>query len=169
MLPAPAPQLDKVPAEPLQNGSRQDVTQWDIESDPELAQELQLLERARRGTISYYDEAADRTERANYYGNLIDRTSLLSSQEFFKQLRDLLRSTHTQQLSYKPRVHLYPWVDLQPDLSIRSIYSQLEFEPEQIIREDLQIERERTVRLQELMRSEFLGRTVQLGEQLELL
>lgn len=169
MLPAPAPQLDNLPSKPPQSGSRQDVTQWDIESDPELAQELQLLERARRGTIPYYDEAADRTERDNYYGNLIDRASSLSSQEFFKQLRDLLRSTHTQQLPYKPRVHLYPWVDLQPDLSIRSIYSQLEFEPEQIIREDLQIERERTARLQELMHTESFGRTVQPGEQLDLL
>ncbi|WP_026736169.1 endonuclease [Fischerella sp. PCC 9605] len=168
MLPTPAPQPDNLSSK-APDGSNQDDTQWDIESEPELAKELQLLERVRRGTIPYYDEASDRTERDNYYGNLINRVSSLNSLELFKQLKDLLRTTHRQQLTYKPRVHLYPWVDLQPDLKIRSVYSRLEFEPEQIIREDLQIEQERTARLQELMRSESFNSTVQLGEQLDLL
>lgn len=166
---APLPQPDSQPSEPPDDSSRQDDTQWDIESDPELVKELQLLERARRREIPYYDETVDHALRENYYGNLIDRASSLSSREFFKQLRDLLRTTHTQQLSYKPRVHLYPWVDLQPDLIVRSIYSRLEFEPEQIVREDLQIERERTARLQELTRSESFGGTVQLNEQITFL
>ncbi|NEU83371.1 endonuclease [Nostoc sp. UIC 10630] len=167
-VPVSVPQPDNLSSKPT-DSSRQDDAQWDIESDPELAKELQILEQARRGTIPYYDEVADRTEQENYYGNLIDTVSSLNSRELFKQLKDLLRTTHTKLLSYKPRVYLYPWVDIQPDLKIRSIYSQLEFEPEQIIREDLQIEQERTARLQELVRSESLGRTFQLSEQLDLL
>lgn len=162
------PQVDNLSSKPT-NIISQDDAQWDIESDPELVKELQILEQVRRGQIPYYDEASDRTERSSYYGNLIDTASSLNSQDFFQQLKDLLRTTHTKLLSYKPRVYLYPWVDIQPDLKIRSIYSQLEFEPEQIIREDLQIEQERTARLQELVRSESLGRNFQLSEQLDLL
>ncbi|MBW4559628.1 MAG: endonuclease [Mojavia pulchra JT2-VF2] len=165
---ARVPQSGNVSSQPP-NDSHRDDTQPDIKTDPELAQELQLLERVRRGTIPYYDEVGDRTERNNYYGNLIDRASSLNSGELFKELKDLLRTTHTQLLSYNPRSRLYPWVDLQPDLTIRSIYSRLKFEPEQIIREDLEIERERSARLQELIRSESFGNTVQLSEQIDLL
>jgi endonuclease I len=59
-------------------------------------------------------------------------------------------------------------VDLQENLKIRSIYSNLIFEPEEIIREDLRIEKMRSMRLQETLLREALN-SVQVQEQLDLL
>src|SRR3712207_7998408 len=55
-----------------------------------------------------------------------------------------------------PRSTLFPyttlfrsWVDLHEDLKLQSIYSGQEFEPEELIREDFRIDRERAARLKE--------------------
>lgn len=141
----------------------------DIDSDPELRDELKLLEQARRGVIAYYDEQSDRSDRDQYYGKLIQDADLLSKKVLFNRLKELVQTTHTKKFSYNPKAHVYPWVDLQPDLKIRSIYSNLEFEPEDIIREDLSVEQERMNRVRELMLSESLSSSVKLTEQIELL
>jgi endonuclease G, mitochondrial len=150
-------------------GGQNDEFQQFIGQNPDLQQELQLLEQVRRGTIPYYDRVADSQNRNNYYGNLITEISTLNSQQAFNKLKELLTNTHTNKLSYKPNANLYPWVDLQPDLKVRSIYSNLEFTPEQIIREDLQIERLRSNRLQELMRVESFSEAAKFREELDLL
>lgn len=141
----------------------------DIDSDAELRKELQLLDRVRRGSIPYYDAQSDSGDRDKYYGKLIQDADSLSKKVLFNRLKELVKTTHTKQFSYNPKTHVYPWVDLQPDLKIRSIYSNLEFEPEDIIKEDLSIEQERMTRLRELMLSESLSSSVQLTERIELL
>lgn len=164
-----APQVPLPPSPPEREPSEPADRPGDLESDPELAQELQRLEQIRRGTVPYYDGTADRRERDDYYGELTDRVPSWSRRESFQALSHLLGTTHQPKLSYKPRVHVYPWVDLQPDLTIRSLYSRLSFEPEEIIREDLRIEQERTERLREFMASESFLDSVRLREQLEQL
>jgi endonuclease G, mitochondrial len=149
-------------------GQSEDLQQF-IGQNPDLQQELRLLEQVRAGTIPYYDSVTDSQNRNNYYGNLISGINTLNSQQAFNKLKELLTNTHTNQLSYKPNVNLYPWVDLQPDLKVRSIYSNLEFTPEQIIREDLQIEQLRNTRLQELMRVESFKEATSFREELDLL
>jgi endonuclease G, mitochondrial len=146
-----------------------DELQQFISTNLDLQQELQLLERVRQGTIPYYDSVTDVQNRDNYYGNLITEADALNSQKLFKKLKELLTNTHTNKLSYKPINQLYPWVDLQPDLKIRSIYSNLEYTPEQIIREDLQIDRQRNIRFQELMQSESFIQTANFRDELDLL
>lgn len=126
-------------------------TNADLAQVPGLTEALQLLEQARRGDLAYYDAAADATDRDQYYVDLLDTVASLSPEELFDQLKDLVRRTHRRTLSYNPKVHVYPWVDLQPDLQIRSIYSHLEFEPETIIQDDLQVDQQRRDRLRELM------------------
>ena len=153
----------------VNTGGQNDELQQFIGQNPDLQQELRLLEQVRAGTIPYYNSVADSQNRINYYGNLIAEINTLSSQQAFNKLKELLTNTHTNKLSYKPNVNLYPWVDLQPDLKVRSIYSNLEFTPEQIIREDLQIERLRNNRLQELMRVESFREAANFREGLDLL
>ncbi|HYI14796.1 MAG TPA: endonuclease, partial [Thermomicrobiales bacterium] len=53
-----------------------------------------------------------------------------------------------------PSRHLYPWVDLQENRSLRSIYTGQEFAAEEFIREDLLLERQREGQLAELLRNE---------------
>jgi endonuclease G, mitochondrial len=121
------------------------------------------------GIFSPLTTVVDSQNRNTYYGNLIAEIDTLNPQQRFKKLKDLLESTHVNKLSYKPSANLYPWVDLQPDLKLRSVYSNLEFTPEQIIREDLLIERKRNTRLQEMMRVESFKEAVNFREELDLL
>jgi endonuclease G, mitochondrial len=153
----------------ITTGGQADELQQFVSQNPDLQQELQLLEAVRRGTIPYYDPVVDSQNRNTYYGNLIAEIDTLNPQQRFNKLKDLLTNTHVNKLSYKPSVNLYPWVDLQPDLKIRSVYSNLEFTPEQIIREDLLIERKRNARLQEMMRVESFKEVVNFREELDLL
>jgi len=80
----------------------------------------------------YFDAAAD-DEAANRYYAGSDRDSLLR----------LLADTHREQPHYSPATELYPWVDLQPDRKVRSVYTLEEFDPERLIREAAVIHEQR--------------------------
>ncbi|TFI55085.1 endonuclease I [Mastigocladus laminosus UU774] len=145
-----------------------DVELPDIESDAELQAELRQLERLRTGEILYYDEAVDTRNRDEYYSEILRELNSLNKSELFNRLHQLLKKTHTRKLGYEPKKYVYPWVDLQPDLKIRSIYSHLEYTPEQIIQEDLLIEKRRASRLQEIILKESLT-TAQILERVNTL
>lgn len=70
------------------------------------------------------------------------------------RLGDLVESTHTVKPAYKPARELYPWVDLQPDGKLRSLYTAQEFEPEDLIRADFEVLQ---ARVAQLMRATILG------------
>ena len=78
--------------------------------------------------------AADAAARAAYYAPLGEGPPT------FEALSKLISSTHRQKPRYQPSLHVYPWVDLHPDLKLRSLYSGKTFDPETLIREDLRIE-----------------------------
>lgn len=139
-----------------------------IALDKTVQEDLALLERARRGQIPYFDATADKIESEDYYGNLIEEVTTLSRAELFERLSQLMQQTHKVKLSYAPSRQLYAWVDLRPDLKIRSIYSELEFEPEQIIREDFRIDLERLSRTKAFMQ-ESTGGFSELSTELDFL
>jgi endonuclease I len=126
---------------------------------PELQQALEEARRAEKR--KYYDGAADACAAQNYYAG-IDTSA--SKQDLYKALRDLVKTTHTTQPKYKPAVHVYPWVDLQPNGKLRSVYSRTEFTPEELIREDFRIDIERAVRLRERLATESLSAVAVLEE-----
>ena len=113
---------------------------------------LRQLEASR--TREYYDAEADREGRAAYYEGLVD--AALEKRERYRALNRLLTRTHRQELRYRPARYVYPWVDLQPNFKLRSIYSRMEFDPEELIREDFAIEAARAERLQEVLRTETM-------------
>ncbi len=132
--------------------------------DSQLLGALRELANAREQT--YYNADADGAEANEYYAP-IDATA--EPKTLFNVLRDHLTTTHRQTFAYRPSQHLYPWVDLHPDLRLRSIYSGQDFDPEEIIREDFRIEAERTVRIQEFMAREHSPSVEQLAGELDLL
>lgn len=136
----------------------------DLSANKELSEALSELERA--GSKKYYDEAQDKADRAEYYK---DAPNGLDPAAFYEHLSELVTDTHANQPKYQPRKHVYPWVDLQPNLKLRSVYSGLEYDPEEIIREDFRIDQERTARLQERMVSESFFGAERLAEELDLL
>lgn len=132
--------------------------------DRELAEALAALAAAR--TRPYYDTEADRDAAEQYYRSI---DSGQSPQALFKQLSQLVHTTHSRAFSYKPNMHVYPWVDLHPDLKLRSIYSGLLFDPEEFIRADFRIAQERAVRMRELMLHEETLGIERLEEEIDLL
>jgi endonuclease I len=126
---------------------------------PELREALEEAQRAK--SRKYYDEAADICAAQTYYAS-IDASA--SKQDLYRALQELVGTTHANRPKYKPAVHLYPWIDLQPNGKIRSVYSKIEFTPEELIREDFRIEMERAARLRERMAREALSASAVLDE-----
>ena len=133
------------------------------EPDPELREALEELAAAPDRV--YYDEEADAEARAAYYEGI--KTSW-KPRTMFRRLSRLLQTTHTTQLAYKPRRHIYPWVDLHEDLKLRSIYSGRAFDPEEFIQEDFEIA-ERALHVRDLLAAEFALSAEQLEEEIDLL
>lgn len=89
-----------------------------------------LSELAAAKERKYLDEDADREAAARYYGDL---------EPDFAALASLLEESHRARPAYSPAVELYPWVDLQPDGVLRSIYTNEEFDPQELIEEAAEI------------------------------
>jgi len=121
-----------------------------VDEQPELARALAELENAR--TRPYYDAKADGRARSLYYDKV---DSEADGEALFQGLHELVKRTHKAELRYKPALHVYPWVDLRPgpSLSIRSIYSDKGFDPQELIEADFRIEAQRE-RLREILRRE---------------
>jgi len=138
--PAPQPQPGNSGATgalTIARGKTGSVTHGDADLNAALAE----LDRAR--TKVYYDLAEDGKKVAAYY-NDIDPTA--TGAELFASLHKLLKQTHERHLSYKPAVHVYPWVDLHPPGSaqdIVSIYSGKRFSARELIETDFEIEKAR--------------------------
>ena len=118
-----------------------------LEGEKQSHLQSALSELESGSDVPYYDEAADTEAREIYYGSIEEPSATL--------LSELLERTHTSRPSYSPLSRLYPWIDLHPDRLIRSIYSGKDFEPEELIRADAEIEAARTERLHRLVRREM--------------
>ncbi|MGE7760085.1 endonuclease [Peribacillus sp. NPDC097895] len=78
----------------------------------------------------YYNETEDQElKRVYYQDGSLDRGDL----------KDLLVATHKNQLNYSPHRHVYPWVDLQENGKLKSLYSGKGMDPVKVIEEDIRI------------------------------
>lgn len=78
----------------------------------------------------YYDQSLDQKYRAEYYAGISFQ---------LKELHWLVSQTHRNQLNYEPYKYVYPWVDLQEDGKLKSLYSGNRMEPLEAIEQDLQV------------------------------
>ncbi|CAM4085491.1 endonuclease I family protein [Mesobacillus thioparans] len=78
----------------------------------------------------YYDAVLDARMRERYYCDAV-----FSAEE----LHLLLARTHTLHLRYSPHEYVYPWVDLQENLQLKSLYSGQDLDPVEVIEEDLRL------------------------------
>lgn len=140
----------------------------DVKPSPSNLEEA-LREFRKASQRTYYDIDRDEQDRENYYGDLPRRIHALDSDELYHELNNLLTGTHKKKLKYSPSSQLYPWIDLHPDLKIRSIYSGQTFEPEDLIREDFRIDQLRTLRTQELKLKESMLTQERYEKELDLL
>lgn len=106
-------------------------------------------------TDTTYMNADEDEENRNTYYEGIDPANL-NRPTLFRRLNTLLEETHENVLSYREArlEHLYPCVDLHPDLRLRSIYSGQPFDAQELIRRDLEIAAEHEAQLREMMARE---------------
>ena len=101
-----------------------------------------LAELARARQRPYYDAEADAAAVEAHYRGVAP-----------EQFADLLTRSHVRRPGYKPARELYPWVDLQPTGTLRSLYTGHEWDPEQLIRADLAVARDRARELTARLRT----------------
>lgn len=82
----------------------------------------------------YYDEQADIEIRKSYYQSIS-----FNGSELKESIHTLLEETHTKKLEYAPHRYLYPWVDLQENRELKSLYSGKRMDPAETIKHDYQI------------------------------
>lgn len=97
----------------------------EIERDKAIAQLAKFKEETE-----YYDEKKDRKSREEYY-----QDNKLSKE----WLTHLLKTSHTRQVNYSPHRYLYPWIDLQEDGQLKSLYSGERMDPAVVIEEDIRV------------------------------
>jgi len=170
---APAPVVSPAPTapaplavEPAATKTKRVASTVEFPSEKTLNAVLKDLKSAAKKP--YYSETSDRKDRETYYVEILSKVDGLNQAQLYQALSHLVINTHNKKLSYKPSQHLYPWVDLHPDLKIRSIYSDQVFEAEDLIRADFQVDQLRAVRSQELLLKESLTEA-QFTQQLEVL
>ena len=84
----------------------------------------------------YYNAEKDGVARQSYYDE-IDWSA--DPGALFRQLSDKTRKSHTTTMDYRPSKYLYPWIDLQPDGQLKSIYSGHTMAADKAIIEDWRI------------------------------
>ncbi len=113
--------------------------------DPLAVREAALAELRRAPGRVYFDEPVDAAAACAYYRD-VDPTDLA-------ELTALVTRTHGVRLPYGPAVQLYPWVDLQPDLSLMSLYTGERYAPTEFIERDIDVARQRQEEWRRIARS----------------
>ena len=83
---------------------------------------------------TYYDPEKDLKAQEDYYSEVDFGGGNLP-----EQIRSLLVSTHTRPLNYSPHQYVYPWVDLQENGRLKSLYSGASLDPIEAINHDLKL------------------------------
>ncbi|KON88484.1 endonuclease I [Sporosarcina globispora] len=82
----------------------------------------------------YYDAQKDIINQELYYSTLD-----FEKDDIPEQIHGLLVRTHSKQLDYSPHQYVYPWVDLQENFKLKSLYSGAGIDPLKAIDQDLRL------------------------------
>ncbi|WP_110928026.1 endonuclease I family protein [Bacillus massiliglaciei] len=88
---------------------------------------IELLQISRNRP--YYEPDKEKVTKHSYYGNEL----------VLPDLQTLVQKTHQHFLPYSPHKYVYPWVDLQENGELKSLYSGIGMEPAEVIVRDLAI------------------------------
>ncbi|WP_203362587.1 endonuclease [Bacillus sp. REN10] len=99
----------------------------------------------------YYREKIDERDIRRYYRSVASRSG--DGHALFHQYHQLVTRTHKWQIPYflSKDHYLYTWVDLQPDGSVKSIYSGENKDPQTMLEEDYETIKKRYVEFQILL------------------
>ena len=100
---------------------------------------LALAELSAATQREYLNERADREAAERYYADVDPG----GGDAFVPALSALLERSHRPQPEYRPALELYPWVDLQPNGQLRSVYTEEEYDARELIEEAAEVEARR--------------------------
>jgi len=126
----------------------EELSQW--RTDDAAAQLQQLSERLAEEDV-YYRAEEDRQARERYYRYVpFDGDGLL----LFVRCHELVARTHKRRLPYffGKDEYLYTWVDLQPDGTVRSLYSGERKDPKTLIVQDVETMKRRYDEFRQLLK-----------------
>ncbi|PLR82396.1 endonuclease I family protein [Bacillus sp. V33-4] len=100
---------------------------------------MQALEAAKAHLITnrkqpYYDEHYDATLKEDYYRAISDENELIKN-----DIQALIIKTHLTELTYSPHRYVYPWVDLQENGELKSLYSGKKMDALKTIEQDIKL------------------------------
>ncbi len=109
-----------------------------------IMESLQRIRDEQREAIRIH---TDNSEEREYYGKEEDEErkdrffSEISPEapSFLNDLTVLLRDRHIHKLTYKPHLYVYPWVDLQENGELKSLYSGEGMQPMEVIAADIRL------------------------------
>ncbi|PLR75459.1 endonuclease I [Bacillus sp. V3-13] len=98
---------------------------------------MQTLKAAKAHLIEkrkqpYYDEYYDIELKEDYYSDISTENNRLK-----KDIQALIIKTHHTKLTYSPHRYVYPWVDLQENGELKSLYSGKKMDALKTIEEDI--------------------------------
>lgn len=120
-----------------------------------VAEALEELEKnkqeIKKNVKLYYNERKDQKDKQHYYQNVLH---FGKKQQLFSKYHELVKRTHKQRLPYfmSKDQYLYTWVDLQPDGSLKNIYSGVHQNPETLIVADFEMIQKKYAEFQKLLK-----------------
>lgn len=139
-----------------------------------LEETLAVLEK-NKGKIKfnlelYYNEKRDLKDCHEYYHSLIKREN--TADHLFLAYHELVNRTHKHHVPYfiSKDEYLYTWVDMQPNGSIKNIYSGIHKDPKECIEEDFAIIQQRHREFRQLLHHQYdiKGKTSKIESSLKL-
>lgn len=108
------------------------------------------IEKIQFNQQLYYNEKKDAKDKKHYYKPVIN---LSQTSNLFTHFHELVKRTHMQRLPYfiSKDQFLYTWVDMQPDGTVKSIYSGEYKDPKALIVEDFETIRKKFFEFQRLL------------------
>ena len=82
----------------------------------------------------YYGKEEDEKRKLRFYSDISPETP-----SFLSDLTVLMRERHIYTLLYKPHLYVYPWVDLQENGELKSLYSGKGMLPMEVIAADIRL------------------------------
>lgn len=137
-----------------------ELRQWQM--DDAVAQLEHLNERLALED-AYYRAEEDRQARERYYRYVpFDGDGLM----LFVRYHELVAHTHKRRLPYffSKDEYLYTWVDLQPDGTVRSLYSGERKDPKTLIVQDVETMKRRYDEFRQLLKKRNMGRVMYASE-----
>ncbi|WP_231563535.1 MULTISPECIES: endonuclease I family protein [Anoxybacillus] len=108
---------------------------WEEKQEEILQELIENQQKIQQQNALYYNEKEEARIIERYYEHMNDQ---MDGAFLFQAYHDLIKRTHIRRIPYflSKDYYLYTWVDLQPDGTVKSIYSGKKKDPRTVILQD---------------------------------